>query len=311
MEWIIAIDGGGTKTIGIAADCSGTIVGRTEQGPANYHIIGINDFKTRIACIVNELAESCNLSKRDLKVVSLGLAGADREQDRKVIVNALGDLDLNCHYIVVSDARAALVAGLGKDEGIVLIAGTGSIAYGINKSGEIIRAGGWGHVASDEGSGYAIGRQGLIRSIKGAEGRDKETTLLPHIMAHFGCQSWDEFIGFINNRGTTKGEIASLAPVIAQTAMAGDSVAAEIVRDAGDELASLVESVISRGFPPGEPVRVCLYGSIVNNIELIRHRLEIALAGKAELVGCQQEAVIGSMLIGLEWLRKRSATNES
>lgn len=306
MDWIIGIDGGGTKTTGIAADSCGNIFGRTEQGPSNYHITGVAEFKNVVVSIVNELATICYLPLSDLKVISLGVAGADRQQDRDIISIALAELNLGCHFIINSDAQAALMAGLGKDGGIVLIAGTGSIAYGVNnKTGEMFRAGGWGHVVSDEGSGYAIGRQALIRSIKGAEGRGKSTALLPLILAHFNLQNWDELIGFVNNHMTTKDEIASLARIVGKAAMAGDSVASEILLDAGDDLAGLVESVISRGFQPGEQVKVCLFGSIVNNLEIIRNRIKKALAGKATFVACEKEAAVGAMLTGLDWMKKK------
>lgn len=309
MQWLIGIDGGGTKTVGCAADSTGRILGRVEKGPSNYHTTGLADFKAVIAGIVYELAAGCGLKKTDLRVVSLGLAGADRLQDSEIIMGALAELGLSCHYIINTDAKAALAAGLGKTEGIVLIAGTGSVAYGVNKQGEVIRAGGWGHVASDEGSGYAIGRQALVRGIKAAEGRDKKTVLVPMIIGHLGLKSWDELIGFINNRTTTKADIASLAQVVAEAARAADSVAAEILSQAGDDLANLVQSVITRGFEPGEPVQVCLYGSVVNNLELIQRRLKAALDGKATLVSSSKEAAAGAVLIGLEWIQEKERSN--
>ncbi len=156
MQWLIGIDGGGTKTVGCAADVTGKILGRVEKGPGNYHTAGLDNLKRTIAGIVDDLAANCCLRKDGLKVVSLGLAGADRIKDKEIVVGELAKLGLSCHYLVNSDAKAALVAGLGKAEGIVLIAGTGSIAYGINGQGNVVRAGGWGHLASDEGSGYAI-----------------------------------------------------------------------------------------------------------------------------------------------------------
>jgi N-acetylglucosamine kinase-like BadF-type ATPase len=303
MHWLIGLDGGGTKTIGCAADLTGKILGRVEKGPSNYHTAGLVNFKAVIASIVDELAVSCSLGKDDLLVVSLGLAGADGLRDKGIITNALVELGLCCHYLVNSDAKAALVAGLGKAEGIVLIAGTGSVAYGINKQGSVTRAGGWGHLASDEGSGYWIGRQALVRGIKAAEQRDKATVLVPMIMAYLGLQSWDELNGYINSRSTSKADIASLAQVAAAAAQVEDIVATEILSQAGDELASLVESVMARGFSPGEPVSVCMYGGIVNNIPLIRQRLAVVLAGSAEIVPSIEEPAAGAVCIGLEWVR--------
>jgi len=303
MHWLIGIDGGGTKTVGYAADLTGKILGRVEKGPGNYHTAGLVNFKAVIGCIVDELAVNCSLSKHDLKVISLGLAGADGIRDKDIIANTLAELGLSCYYLVNGDAKVALVAGLGKAEGIALIAGTGSVAYGINKQGHVTRAGGWGHLASDEGSGYWIGRQALVRGIKAAEQREKDTVLVPMIMEYLGLQNWDEMNGYINNRATSKADIASLAIVVATAAKDGDMVAAEIISQAGDELAGLVKSVIARGFSPGERVSVCMYGSIAQNIPLIRQRLDVVLAGSAEIVPAVKEPAAGAVYIGLEWVR--------
>lgn len=304
MQWIIGIDGGGTKTVGYAANLNGRILGRAEQGPGNYHTAGLANFKAVIAGIIDELAVSCNLRKPDLQVVSLGLAGADRIEDRRIIMEILAQLGLPCRYIVSSDAKIAMVAGLGKAEGIILIAGTGSIAYGINPQGEVIRAGGWGHLASDEGSGYAIGRQALARGLRAAEGRDKATVLLSMIMEYLGLHGWDEMIRYINNPMVSKADIAALARLVAAAAAQGDAVAGEILIQAGDELAALVASVISRGFRQTEPVPVCLFGGIVSNISLTRNRVEIVLADKAVFVSSQNQPAAGAVKLALESIRE-------
>lgn len=302
MQWVIGIDGGGTKTVGCAADLTGQIVGRVEKGPGNYHTAGLASFKAIISGIVDELSTSCGLDKADLLVLSAGLAGVDRPRDREIIMSCLAELGLSCHYLVNNDAKVALVAGLGTAEGIVVVAGTGSVAYGINKQGEIIRAGGWGHLASDEGSGYAIGRQALVRGIKAAEQRDDNTRLLTWMMAYLGLRDWDELIGWANSQTTTKAEIASLAEVVVSAAAAGDAVAGEILDQAGNALADLVASVLTRGFAGEDRVRVCLYGGIAANITLIRKRIESALAVKAELVLAAREPAAGAVQIALEWL---------
>lgn len=303
MKWLIGIDGGGTKTVGCAACLGGKILGRVEKGPGNYHTAGLENFKSVIESIIRELSGKCHLDVADLAVVSLGLAGADRKRDEEVIAAALAELGLGCPFVINGDAKAALVAGVGRAEGIVLIAGTGSVAYGINRRQELHRAGGWGHLASDEGSGYAIGRRALLRSIKAREQRDKETMLLTMIVEHLGLQGWDELIGFLNNAATGKAEIASLAAVTAAAARAGDLVAGEILQEAGDELAGLVLSVINRGFAGQEPVPVCIYGGIVNNIEPVRLRLAAVLQGRAQLLPAVREAAEGAVQIGRDWLQ--------
>ncbi|WP_371376059.1 N-acetylglucosamine kinase [Sporomusa aerivorans] len=310
MGWLIGIDGGGTKTVGCAADFSGRILGRVEQGPGNYHTAGIDGFKQVIAGIIQELAGICALPVADLKVVSLGLAGADRPRDKEIILAALVDLGYNCHYLIHSDAEAALVAGLGKKQGIVLIAGTGSVAYGINSRGEVSRAGGWGHLASDEGSGYFLGRQALMRGIRAAEERDKATGLLPMIMDHFGLTGWDELICFINSKNLSKATVASAATVVATAAGQGDRVAIELLEQAADELAGLVKSVLARGFATEADVAVCTYGSVVNHIPLISRRLNTVLGEMVRIVPAGKEPAEGAVQMGIEWLQEKSVRSD-
>lgn len=303
MQWMIGIDGGGTKTVGWAADIKGKVLGQVEKGPSNYHVTGVAEFSTVIARIIDDLATSCGRQKEDLIVVSLGLAGADRENDRKIIGSVLAELGHSCHYLINSDAKIALAAGLKKAEGIVLIAGTGSIAYGINKQGVAIRSGGWGQLASDEGSGYDIGRQALVRGIKAAEGRDKVTVLLDKIIEYLKLTSWEELIGYINNRTTTKTDIAAVAQVVTAAAAQHDQVACEILQQAGEDLAGLVKAVISRGFSEEKKVQVCVYGGIVSNVPLVRKHLAAALGEQAEVIIGEDQPVAGAVRLGLAWLK--------
>lgn len=302
MKWIVGIDGGGTKTTACVGDSSGNILGRLEKGPANYHVTGIAAFQMLIRQIIDDFCQTCGLERTELQLVSLGLAGVDRVRDRELILATLSELRLGCHYIVNNDATIALTAGLGETKGIVLIAGTGSIAYGINQDGHVTRAGGWGHVISDEGSGYAVGRQALCRAVKSGENRDKETILLARIMKHIGVSDQDGVIGFINRPTTSKAAIAALTEVVAAAACEGDAVATELLDEAADSLAALVESVITRGFPSGQLVRVCTYGGVINNVPVIRQRIAERLAGKALLVLSDKEPVMGALQIGYNYL---------
>lgn len=304
MRWIIGIDGGGTKTVACAADLSGRLLGRTEQGPANHHTIGLPAFAALIGSLVSELSSAAGLAAADLALVSLGLAGADRDHDRRLLTGALAGLRLPCLCLVHSDARIALAAGLGdRPSGIVLIAGTGSIAYGVNDRGETFRAGGWGHLVSDEGSGYDIGRQAIARGLKAQEGRDIPSGLLAVIMDRLGAADLAALIGFIYSPATAKADIAALAPVVLAAAADGDELAADIVAAAARDLAGLVLSVQGRAFPASRPVPVALYGGLLLASPLLRDLLTARLAGRVELLPPGPEPVMGALKIGYDYLR--------
>ncbi len=303
MRWIIGVDGGGTRTVACAADLSGRVLARVEKGPANYHTIGLPAFASLVAAIIADLAPAAGLDRAGLALVSLGLAGADRDRDRELLRSALDGLALGCPCLIDSDARIALAAGLGADAaGIVLIAGTGSIAYGRTSDGGIIRAGGWGHLVSDEGSGYDIGRQAIARGLRSMEGRDKPSGLLAKVMDTLGVADIAGLIAFVYSPATAKADIAVLAATVAAAAAAGDELAADILAAAGDELAALVESVLARGFPGSSSVPVATYGGLLLASPLLRQRLAARLAGRAELLPPGPEPVMGALKIGYEYL---------
>jgi N-acetylglucosamine kinase-like BadF-type ATPase len=303
MKWVLGVDGGGTKTTACAADMAGNVIGRIEKGPSNYHVIGLGNFAAIIAEIIDELCRVHKLDKNKLIIASLGLAGADRPGDREKLIGVLTNLGLCCQYLINSDAKIALAAGLGEICGIVLIAGTGSIAYGINKAGQIIRAGGWGHIVSDEGSGYYIGRLALVRSLKSAEGRDRPTAMLPCVMKFIGTNNTDGIIEYIYRPDAGKAAVAALSEVVAACAAQGDESAVEILAQAADELAELVMSVLNRGFVGEKSVRVCTYGGVISNMPILRRYLAERLTPRAELIVPVDEPVLGAIQLGLSYIR--------
>jgi N-acetylglucosamine kinase-like BadF-type ATPase len=303
MGWLIGIDGGGTKTVACAADLSGRLLGRVEKGAANYHVVGLPAFAALVAGLVADLAAAAGRDPADLALVSLGLAGADRDRDRRLLEEALAGLKLGCPCLIESDARIALAAGLGdRGEGIVLIAGTGSIAYGRTRGGEV-RAGGWGHLVSDEGSGYDIGRRAIARGLKANEGRDIPSDLLARIVARLGVGDLAGLIAFIYSPATAKADIAALAETVHAAADDGDKLAAAILDEAVGDLSGLVESVLARAFPSPGPVPVALYGGLLLGSPGLRSRLADRLAGRAELLPPGPEPVMGALKIGYDYLK--------
>jgi N-acetylglucosamine kinase-like BadF-type ATPase len=306
MKWVLAVDGGGTKTAACAGDLAGNVLGRLEKGPANYHTIGLENFGKLIGNLVDECCALYSLNRQELALISLGLAGVDRPGDRERILGVLNGLGLSCGFLISNDARVALAAGLEEPAGIALIAGTGSIAYGITPEGVTVRAGGWGHLISDEGSGYDIGRLAVSRGIKALEGRDRPTLLLANILAHLRLENLDELIQYIYNPANTKAALAALSQVVADAADEGDAVAAEIIENAAGSLAALVESVLERGFPGETGVPVCTYGGIVDHIPQIKNIIAARLAGKARLVKPETEPVMGALKLGYDHLKKEA-----
>ena len=162
-EFIIGIDGGGTKTAAVIADVQGTILARRSGGPANFHISGVERASRTIVALMKDCCVSAGCSLNDVGASIIGLAGAGRAGDKKEIAKGIlkvaSSKNVKLRNLSIeSDARVALEGAFKGGPGIVVIAGTGSIVYGKDVNGNIHRAGGWGRILGDEGSGFSIGR---------------------------------------------------------------------------------------------------------------------------------------------------------
>ena len=153
MSYIIGIDGGATKSNGLIADTEGKEIGRCSGGPANPYVSSLDEVKNTVNDLVEELVKQAKVSRKDIEGLCVGLAGIDSPEDSQRAKDALQDLISKATVEAVNDSVIALIGGCLKYYGIIVISGTGSIAYGRNKKGEEVRAGGWGHILGDEGSG--------------------------------------------------------------------------------------------------------------------------------------------------------------
>jgi N-acetylglucosamine kinase-like BadF-type ATPase len=178
--------------------------------------------------------------------VCVGMAGVDRPEDLAVMTAVLARVARGSAAVIVNDALIALEAGVRGGPGTVLIAGTGSIAYGRDANGRAARAGGWGYVLGDEGSGYWLGRQALRAVVRAADGRGPRTALTPRVLAHYGVASPQDLVRLMSGGGAKPAAIATLAREVEAAADDRDAVAQRLVSDAARQLASAAESVVRR-----------------------------------------------------------------
>src|SRR5688572_17810171 len=205
--YVLGIDAGGTKTVCYLADVNGRIVGEGRGGGANLQAHG----ELEVEKVLHAVIEDAIGDRAILPVsVCLGVAGVDREEDDRIVRGIMRRLGYRSHLLVVNDALVALVAGAGDDAGIVLIAGTGSIAYGVSGDGYAARAGGWGFVLGDEGSGYWIGREALTAVVRQADGRGPKTRLTPLVLEHFHLTRVDGLVREVYDRGLRRQAVAAL-----------------------------------------------------------------------------------------------------
>nr|MBA2286157.1 BadF/BadG/BcrA/BcrD type ATPase [Ktedonobacteraceae bacterium] len=237
-QYYLGVDGGGTKTLAIVVDAQGQERGRGLAGGANYNAVGLDQAIQHIHAAVEQAAHAAGC-RLPLHKAWLGLAGVDRPYDYEALLPLLRSLAERVH--MTNDADLVLSA-LEETVGVVLIAGTGSIALGRDARGTSRRAGGWGHVIGDEGSGYEMGRLGLQAAVRAVDGRGPRTTLLQVFMERWRLDNANDIVGYVY-ADEDKAKIARLATDVLTAARAGDEVAETIVRHAADELALAVSAV--------------------------------------------------------------------
>jgi N-acetylglucosamine kinase-like BadF-type ATPase len=236
----VGVDGGASKTRAVVVSEGGAVPGRSELPSSSaYH----REPEEAAAVVVRAAREALERAGAAAPIMALGagLAGADDPTVRLRLTQALRDAGLARHVSVDHDAAAALAGGTALEPGVVIVAGTGSVAFGIDANGRRGRAGGWGPLLDDEGSGYAVARAALRAAMRAFDGRGPETALSSSIAARFGLTSLVSLKMTVRTLGID--EVASLAPLAVEAAHGGDAVARDIVNRAGEALASMVVAV--------------------------------------------------------------------
>jgi glucosamine kinase len=272
---VLGIDAGGTKTVCLLADEQGVVVAEGRGPGANLHASG----HVEVERVLNRVMEAALGDRpRPPAAICVGIAGADREDDARIIRVIMRRISPGSRILVVNDALVALVAGAGQGPGIAVLSGTGSIAYGRNAQGVAARAGGWGHLMGDEGSSYWIGRRALAAVVREVDGRGPRTRLTEDVLAHFGVTDAAGLVRIVYDSDVPRSSVATLAPVVQKARDAGDAVAAELLAGAGEELTLAARSVASRLEMRGDAFPVILAGGVFRAVPWLVTDLEARLA---------------------------------
>jgi N-acetylglucosamine kinase-like BadF-type ATPase len=260
---VLGIDAGGTKTVCRLADDRGHIVSESRGGGANLQASG----ELEVEKVLHQVMEEA-IGDRDIRpaAICLGIAGVDRENDAEAVHGIMRRIGFKTRTLVVNDALIALVAGAGDRPGVVVVAGTGSIAYGRDPAGRAARAGGWGYLLGDEGGGFWIGRMALAAVVRQVDGRGPATVLTDMVLREMRLANPTELIHAIYVRGLHRYAIASIAPIVQRAADAGDAIAADIVERAAGELAAAAASVITRLGIRGDAFPTVLAGGVFRGL---------------------------------------------
>jgi N-acetylglucosamine kinase-like BadF-type ATPase len=260
---VLGIDAGGTKTVALLATADGRIVAEGRAGAANLRTDGELAVEKALHAVIDQVLEG--RSSRP-GAACLGMAGVDRQDDAGTIRAVMRRLGFRERTLIVNDALIALVAGAGEPFGIVIVAGTGSIAYGVNAAGLAARSGGWGPVLADEGSGYWIGRRALVAVMRQADGRGPRTALTPLVLEHLELSQPDDLVSEVYEGPERRRVVASLGPIVERARANGDPVAGEILREASQELVAATASVIRQLGMRGEVFPTVLAGGMFRTV---------------------------------------------
>jgi glucosamine kinase len=270
---VIGIDGGGSKTHAMVADEQGRTIAET-VGPGSAVRPGKAEHSANvIADVVRDALASCEMTHVTPRVLSIGVAGAGRETERRELWQALVSRDLAAELVIHSDFSVALDDAFADGPGVLLISGTGSVAFGRGPTGATSRCGGWGPVCGDEGSGAWIGRRALSVVTAAADGREPETALTGAILTAAQINETSDLIGWAANAEPS--QLASLAPVVLSVADAGDLRANAIVSLAVEELVLHVRALARQLFGDERAaLPIALSGGMLSRGTTLRKRLE-------------------------------------
>jgi N-acetylglucosamine kinase-like BadF-type ATPase len=277
MIHVLGIDAGGTKTVCQLADEQGTLVSEARAGGANLQAAG----ELHVEKVIHDVMEEA-IGDRDIvpAAICLGIAGVDRAEDSTIVRGLMRRIGFKARTLVVNDALVALEAGAPGAPGVVIISGTGSIAYGRNQQNQGARAGGWGHVLGDEGSGYWIGRAALRAVLREADRRGPRTALTPLLLRHFGVSEAQNLIHEVYQSKLRPAAIGALAQCVQAAFTEGDNAAQGILRAAADELESSGSSVATRLRLGGSPFTFILGGGIFRAVPWLREEMQTRLGQK-------------------------------
>jgi N-acetylglucosamine kinase-like BadF-type ATPase len=280
MKYFIGIDGGGTKTDCIITDENYNQLYSLKGGPLNLLSPPLSDSSRTILQLINSCLSKLKITLAHLDYVGIGAAGAGRiEESEKLEVNLKTLLPHSINLKVTTDAEAALAGAFNGKPGCILISGTGSIIYGKNQNGIIHRCGGFGKILGDEGSGYMLGKKGLIATAKEFDGRAEKTIITGLLNDKYQIQSGQDIINAVYKNNL---DIAGVAPLVLASAANNDKVALRIIDEETEELLNLIPCMLKK--LNKEYIEISFAGRLISTTNVFSVTLRNKLAASYKMI---------------------------
>ena len=271
---VLAVDAGGTGCRAALCNGNGQLLAYAQGNSCNYHSIGSEKATENLLLLFTALAKKQPLP---INCVVLGLAGLDTKKDEmaltSIVKQALADAKITTDAIhLCNDAVLTLKGSIGRNNGVLIAAGTGSIACGITKEGLETRVGGWGYLVGDEGSGYSIGKAAIMHALKSYDGREKPSGLSMAILKELSCAHEEDLVQWVYSSRFSVAQVAALTPSIVRLAEEGDKQAEKIIWRACHELENMANTVIKKLDLLTAETSLILTGGVLKNL-FIRRQL--------------------------------------
>lgn len=261
MNYYVGMDLGASSTKAVLFTDSGELLLATQGGPSN-HVTGPAAEPKMRAALTACLQPMVDQVGRRLAGICLGVTGLGIPGKRELITTILEELVDAGEVLMVNDAHVALAGATAGGPGIIVIAGTGSIALGKDRCGQIAKAGGFGYLLGDEGGGYDIARKGMMAALRAVDGRGRSTLLTDKFRQHFGLEHIRALSGYLFVNRTPVEEIASLCRLVGEAAAESDGIAQHLLAGAGRDLADLAVAVARQLTWPDDSVTVAPIGGV-------------------------------------------------
>ncbi|GIV16258.1 MAG: N-acetylglucosamine kinase [Armatimonadota bacterium] len=254
---LLAIDAGGTKTDLLWAQPDGRVLAHVQGQGINIASKPPGAWQE----VLEELFRQAGVDHETVHVVCAGAAGYTLPDRRALLEHLLQQMLPSARVLVLADYAIALEGATGGNPGVLVIAGTGSIACGRDREGKLMRAGGWGYLLGDEGSGFWIGREAVRAVLAANEGWGEQTRLYKMLSDTLGSDNCGDWLSALYRTQNPQSLLAQLAPLVTEAAVQGDAPAQGILYQAAEHLAQLVVQLAQHLQLPAD-FPVCIVGGV-------------------------------------------------
>ncbi len=305
---LLGIQGGASSSVAVLADDMAVVLARREGAAMSVNGVGFDNVARALYILIGRTCEDSRCKPSDLSSIVVGISGLEREADRSRLTDAVNTLFAKSGARPVplkfeTDARIILEGAFNGSEGVVVVAGSGSIVIGKTPRGQVVSVGGWGRVLGDEGGGYFIGREALVAVAHECEKRGTAGRLRDVLGQRFHFDSREHILSAIYQ---DRFDIASLAPVVMETAANNDLVSQRILDRAALLLAEQARIVVMQ-MGLLRKVKLVMAGSLVDRETVYGNALHMKLLKvlpQVEIRPPLQEPAYGAMLMALAQLKK-------